>query len=147
MVHNKNEWLGYLNLYGCDFSRWPRIPSEKEKDVIKNTLEYKHAEQIDLELDQVEWPYVTHNLRNKILGKVQSLNNSEIFPAPTSQPLFLFIRRPVFLASCFMLFLFLGLTTGIQYNNAEIRNKMDYSYFSLGSAYAYGATKEVMHVR
>lgn len=143
MDNDKKDGLAHLALYGSDFRRWPVGLTAQQEHEIRAMPEFQEACKIDALLDEVEWPAPSKTLFDASLARIKHLQAEEKGRSAGMQPfMFLMIKRPVFLVMSFVVFLCLGITSGVQFN-AKITDQADYSYFTLGPAYAYGSTAGV----
>lgn len=147
MGQSKKDWSESLDVYGSNFNRWPTPLSEQQKQEVRKMPEYAWAYSIDAVLDQTEWPVPSHTLQSKTWEKIQKWEEQKALSASKSPVFLIFMQPSVFLLPCFVLFLCLGLTARAQYNATELRNQMDYNYFSSGPAYAYGTSSGAAFAR
>lgn len=138
MKQSKNPWGRYLALYGIDFKRWPEKPDQRQESLIKTSQDYQEACAIDNALEAAAWPAPSEGLYLHTLEKIRQQDN-----APANQiPMLIVLERPAFFFGILFIALFLGITSGTQYN-AVLSQGREYSYFAVGSAYAYNIAAEV----
>lgn len=85
----------------------------------------------------MKWPEPSSDLFDKTMARIEE---SEDVRSKQSF-IFILINRPAFLSVCFLVFLCLGMSSGIQYSDQDetLQNQSDFQYFSVGPSYAYGA--------
>lgn len=86
---------------------------------------------LDNALDQMEWPKPSPDLFGATMRRI----DEEKWKASQVTYFFAFLQRPLFLVSCFTLFLCLGIGSGIQAKN--MLKDSEYSYYAMGSVYLY----------
>ena len=141
MEQTEKHWKKMLDLYGADTDRWPERLTDIERQQLKILPDYNHARDTDRILSQTDWPEPSQNLKSMVLEQIEreerQRRDTPAFIPMAAQAAELI--RPAFLILGFAFFLLAGLTSGIRYHSTTLQDKIDYSYFSLGPAYAYGA--------
>lgn len=140
MEQNNKDWIGYLDLYGADTSRWPVTLSYEQKNVIKAMSGYAQAFDIDRSLDNVTWPDLSANIKDIVMSRIEKIEDKKnsFGSLERTSGFVVLVTRPAMFLSVLVLFLCLGVSLGSTYG-ANSRIQTEYSYFSYGAAYAYAS--------
>lgn len=151
--NEKSKWNKHLAIYGGDFHRWPFVVSEAQRREIMALPEYAKARELDAVLDRTVWPEIAPEaLRGAVMARIGRL--AEVgaearaetkvetagagAPCPPLASRLSVVGWNAFMVSCFVLFLCVGLSSGAHFGNT-LKDRVDYSYLTLGPAYAYGS--------
>ena len=130
-MKQNDQWLKYLDVYGCDLTRWPETPSSNDIKTIMAMPEYKSMNEMETALFQVEWPAPSKHLKSSTLNAIRQQTMSDVLVMEEDSRNGLWLQ-----IACFVIFLGLGLTVGSYYTD-HYSEQSDYSYFSVGTAYGY----------
>lgn len=126
-----NQWLKYLDVYGCDITRWPETPNSSEIKLIMTMPEYMLLHEVENELFKVDWPTPSKQLKASTLHAIRQQSMAEVLVLNE------YAKKGLwFQVVCFVICLGLGLTLGGHFTDQGIRHA-DYNYFSVGAAYGY----------
>jgi hypothetical protein len=131
-MENSKKWIDNLELHGADFSNWPELPTENDIAEIKRLDEYSEALELDCALDKMTWPELSIALKDKVFSEIQ------VEQAYKSSFIFFMYKKPLYLAACLALFMFVGLGVGTAYQGEEqIVMQSDMGYFGYNNMYNF----------
>ena len=136
MELSRKDLKTYLKTYGVNFNSWPTQPSTDQIEEIRNMPEYHENAFLDLVMNDMAWPKVSSEIRKSLFAEIAKTPFSNNI-APSQ--FMLILSRPVFLMTCILMFLCLGMTSGSYYKSTS-HNTTAYQYVYADPSYSFGTS-------